>query len=251
MGTLPASVRLALWATAVWNGLAPASTLLDRAFPDIDDVAGDLDRLELWPQIGERVLLCALPHPGHTQAMPKGGTELLADALDAGECVYVPMFGGAIVPEIEPYGPASDQGWRARLRAFDCAPTPIHRIEMLTDSAIERRLQAAIAAATSELTQIDLVPWQRSSERDRAAAELSGSFGLPAGLPGRLARTIWSAGTASEAAEAALEHDPIVGAAAHERRQSTLRDLMVGADQVLADATNLAAVVLAGLVPAR
>lgn len=251
MGTLPASVRLALWATAVWNGAAPANALLDRAFPDIDDVAGDLDRLELWPQIGERVLLCALPHAGHAQSMPKGGAELVAEALDAGECTYVPMSGGALVPVIEPYGPESDQGWRALLRAFDCAPTPIHRVEMLTDSGVERRLQAAVAAATDELTDIDLVPWQRSSERDRAASRLSGDFGLPAGLPARLARTIWSAATVSEAAEAALEHDAIVGAAAHERRQSALRDLMIEADQVLADATNLAAVVLAGLVPAR
>ncbi len=251
MGTLPASVRLALWATATWNAAASPEHLLDRAFPDLDDLSGDLDRLELWPQIGERVLLCALPHPGHAQSLPKGDAEFLAQAMDAGECVFVPMFGGALVPRIEPYGPTGDQGWRARLQAHDCAPTPIHRVEMLTDSAIERGLQAAIAAATAELDDIDLVPWQRTSERDRAASELSGAFGLPAGIPARLARTIWSAATVSEAAEVALEHDPIVGAQLHERRAVALRELMIAADAALADATNLAAVILAGLVPAR
>ena len=251
MGTLPASVRLALWATAAWNGQALGASVIERSFPDVDDVSGDLDRLQLWGELGERVMLCALPHPGHAQSVPRGSTSLMAETLDAGECAYVPMIGGAMVPLIEPYGPEQDQGWRAELRAFDCSPTPTHRIEMLTGSSIERRLQSEIASATAELVDIDLVPWQRSSERDEAAGHLSGAFGLPAGMPARLARTIWSAATVSTAAEAALDHDPIVGASAHSQRHEVLRRLMIECDQVLADATNLAALTMAGVVADR
>ncbi|MBD2760314.1 hypothetical protein IEE94_12430 [Yimella sp. cx-573] len=251
MGTLPASVRLALWATAAWNGAAPAAAVIERAFPDIDDMSGDLDRLELWPQIGERVLLCALPHPGHAHVMPKSSPSLMADALDAGECVFVPMFGGALVPELIPYGPQGDRGWQAHLRAYDCAPVPTHRIEMLTSSDIERTLTTEIRSTTTELDDIDAVPWQHSGERAQASTRTSAPFGLPSGMDGRLARVIWTAATISDAAEAALEQDAAGAAAAHELRQSALRRLLVTADQALADATNLAALQLAGLVPTR
>ncbi|GAB3583770.1 hypothetical protein [Calidifontibacter terrae] len=251
MPTLPASVRLSLWATAVWNGNAPAQALIQRAFPDIDEVTGDLQRLSDWPTLGERVLLCALPHPGNLVGLPKCSPALHTAAVEAGECVYVPMLGGALVPELSTYGPQDDAGWLAVLTAYDCLPTPIHRIEMLDESAIERELTREIASATRELADIDAVPWQTAAERAHAAAELDRRWGLPAEVPGRLARIIWTAGAVSAAADTALEQDPAAGAGAHRARGDLLYGLRSTADKALADATNLAALALAGMLPPR
>ena len=54
MSSLPASVRLALWATASYAGRLPLEEVMDRALPDVDDVRGDVDRLALWRDLGER-----------------------------------------------------------------------------------------------------------------------------------------------------------------------------------------------------
>lgn len=251
MGTLPASVRLALWSTAAWNGAADRGQVIERSFPDFDDVSGDLGTLELWPQIGERMLLCALPHPGRVQSLPSGGPAFVADALEAGECVYVPMSGGALVPVLRQYGHESDHGWQATLHAYDCAPTPIHTIEMLTAGGIERELMAVVGSTTAQLEAIDAVPWQASTERNRAAAQLQGPYGLPNGIPARLAKVIWTAATASAAAQAALDLPPSAGAYAHSEREMLLREMLIQADQALADATNLACLTIAGLVPDR
>ena len=48
MSSLPASVRLALWATASYAGRLPLEEVMSRALPDVDHVGGDVDRLALW-----------------------------------------------------------------------------------------------------------------------------------------------------------------------------------------------------------
>ena len=64
MSELPASVRLALWITASWRGDLGTTDALGRAFPDLDHVAGDLARLDVWRDLGEQALFVALPRPG-------------------------------------------------------------------------------------------------------------------------------------------------------------------------------------------
>ena len=81
MSTLPASVRLSLWITAAWAGRTSVPEALAAALPDVDDVAGDVDRLTLWGELGERVLVAALPRPGPlvgeaAEAVPAGATVL-------------------------------------------------------------------------------------------------------------------------------------------------------------------------------
>ena len=39
VSSLPASVRLALWATASYAGRLPLEEVMDRALPDVDHVA--------------------------------------------------------------------------------------------------------------------------------------------------------------------------------------------------------------------
>lgn len=251
MSSLPAAVRLSLWATAVWNRRARAEELFPRAFPDLDDVAGDHDRLTLWGELGERVLLCALPHPGDVSRLPRGDTEFVADALETQECVYVPMTGGALVVDVREYGPRDDRGWQAELRPHDCAPLPTHRLEMLDDASIERDLRSTLARCTMQLEDLDAVPWQDFGDRLRAPRRMAGEYGLPSGLPSRSARTIWTASTVGDAVDAALGAPAATGAGAHARRVEVLHELRGAADRALEDATNHAALVLAGFVPGR
>ena len=70
MPMLPASVRVALWASASLNGRSGPADLVARALPDIDDVQGLDEALGWWRDIGEQVVLVALPRPGRHGGMP-------------------------------------------------------------------------------------------------------------------------------------------------------------------------------------
>ena len=206
MSTLPASVRLSLWITTAWAGRTSVPEALAAALPDVDDVAGDVDRLTLWGELGERVLVAALPRPGDLTALPQGDPAFASAAAAAGECVYVPALGGALVPVVDRYGPRTDEGWQVTLTAYDCDPTPVHRLEALDESHVERTLRERLLAATSALEGLDVQPFAGSSMREVADDRLAaGRWGLPDGLPGRAARTIQLAGTVAAAAQLGLD----------------------------------------------
>ena len=109
MTVLPASVRLALWATRALGGELDLPTALRLATPDADHVQGALARLQLWRDLGERVVLVALPRPGDLTGLPRGVLEFSGAAAEARECVFVPGVGGALVPEVDEFGPEGDQ----------------------------------------------------------------------------------------------------------------------------------------------
>lgn len=250
MSTLPAAVRLSLWATSAWAGHVDLDEALRRALPDVDDVSGDLERLATWQDLGERVLACALPRAGDVTGLPRGNPDLTAAAIDAGECVFVPALGGALVPTVSTYGAAGDEGTAVRLTAYDCAPTPVHRLEELHESQIERVLRQRLAESTQLLLDLDVQPWAGSPLRamadDRVALR---QWGLPPGLPGRALRILQTAGTVGAAMDLALEHSPAVDSATDEARHRVLRDLQAEADVAMAQATTIAALGLAGLRP--
>lgn len=248
MPTLPASVRLSLWVTAAWAGHLSLEAALEHALPDIDDVHGDVSRLDLWPTLGERVLVCALPRPGDVTSVPAGNPELLADAATHGECVYVPVLGGALVPDVTSYGPEGDTGWQAKLTAYDCNPTPIHRLEALQESQIERQLREELARSTTALEDLDITPFAGSSMREVVDSQLGSTrWGVPPGMPGRSIRTMQLAATVSAAIDVALDNPHALTGADHSARDVHLRRLQSVADRALADATNVAALSLAGL----
>ncbi|NHN54868.1 hypothetical protein G9U51_03600 [Calidifontibacter sp. DB0510] len=245
MTCLPASVRLSLWVTAAWSGRCTPPEALTRALPDIDDVSGAVDRLELWPALGEQVLLCALPHPGQPEALPRGSSAFVGAAVDAGECVYVPSLGGALVPVVSAYGSSQEPGWQIELTAYDTDPVPLHRVEMLTPSEIERGLLEQIRSATTELDDLEVVPWSGARSRE-SVSQVDLSWSLPAGMPGRAVAVVQRAALIAQACEAATNDDLPGSAAAHSARAAVLRRLEVAADAALADATNLAALTIAG-----
>jgi len=176
---------------------------VDRAHPDLDHITGDLGRLSLWRDLGERAVLVALPRPGNLAGMPRGSTELIAAATDAGECVYVPGIGGVLVPTIEHFGPAGDQGTRVTWSAYDCDPVPAHTLEALSLSEIERGFLQELMERTRAIEALDARPWAGSPFRsmaDRTQRQPMGTAGRAAiashqhhhdGRAGRCGRRAW------------------------------------------------------------
>lgn len=247
---LPASVRAALWGTEVLRGRLPADELDRRALPDVDVVSGLAGQVGLWRDLGERALLVALPRPGDLGGMPQGSPDLLAAATAAQECLFVPGVGGALVPELETFGPPGDQGWRATWTAYPAAPLATHRVEALDLGQTELALRQELAALTQELVQAGAPPFGAAAERGAARARDAGrgtaAWGLPGGMPPRAVRVVDLAGTVLTMADAGLE------SAAHSadassvvRRDEVLRRLRSLASRALADATNAAALHLA------
>lgn len=252
MSSLPASVRLSLWITAAWSGHVDVDEALRRALPDIDHVDGDVAHLHLWQELGERVLACALPRPGDISSLPRGNPDLVAAATESGDCVYVPGIGGALVVQLEEYGPAGDVGTMAHLTAYECDPTPTHRLERLQESQVEREFRAHLLAAAGALEGLDVQPWAGSDLRDRADDHVTlTDWGLPPGLPGRAVRVIQQAAVAGAAADLGLQTSPAVGAGEDRQRHQVLLDLQAAADSAMADACTAAALAVAGLRAAR
>ncbi|GGB34368.1 hypothetical protein GCM10011492_26290 [Flexivirga endophytica] len=234
--------------TAAWAGHLDLEEAVRQALPDADHVAGDVGHLATWQDFGERVLACALPRAGDISGLPRGNPELTAAATDSGECVYVPAIGGALVPSIEIFGPEGDQGMAVRLTAFDCEPTPAHRLEELHESQIERELRTRLVHATSALESLDIQPFAGSTLRAQADEVTTlREWGLPSGLPGRAIRILQTAGTVGAAVDFALGHSPAIDVAADAGRLRALRELQAATDQAMAHATTAAALHLAGM----
>ena len=248
MPDLPAAVRLSLWVTAAWAGHLDLELAVRHALPDADHVAGDVGHLAMWQDFGERVLACALPRAGDISGMPRGNPGLNAAATESGECVFVPTLGGALVPSVEIFGPQGDEGMTVHLTAYDCSPTPAHRLEELHESQIERELRTCLAQATNALESLDIGPFAGSNLRAQADEVTAlREWGLPSGLPGRAIRILQTAGTVAAAVDFALGHSHAIDAASDVGRHRALRELQGAADRAMAHATTAAALQLAGL----
>ena len=254
MSVLPLSVRLSLWATAAYAGQLTVDAAVQRAHPDLDPVTGELGRLSLWRDLGERAVLVALPRPGNLSGMPHGSAELVAAATEAGECVYVPGIGGALVPTIELFGPADDQGTRVTWSAYDCDPVPVHTLEALSLSEIEQDFRQVLMERTRAIEDLDARPWANSAFRS-IADELSVSqWGLPAGLPARATKIITMAAAVAVATELGLSdraQSQVLTSTVAQQRSILLTSLEASADVAMAAAATIAALSLAGLRPGR
>jgi hypothetical protein len=268
-------VRLALWVTHAWTDGAGRGSLLEqtlaRALPDAEYVAGDVQRLDLWHELGESALLVALPAPGDLRGMPSAGPDAVGAAAAAGECVYVPGLGGMLVPTVTtfgaesagaesagaPSGPAArrrslDVGTRVDWTAYDSDPVPRHRVEALDAGQLERSLRELVAEATAGLERVGGRPFAHRMGRELADAAAGGRWALPPGLPPRADRVIRLAGTVSAVAGVALETpDDSLSVTTSTQRRQVLQRLRRGSERALADAASAACAAIAGWVPAR
>ena len=251
---LPACVRLSLWATAAFAGRMTIEEAVNRAHPDLDHVTGDLDRLSLWHGLGERAVLVALPRPGNLTGMPRGCADLVAAATAAGECVYVPAIGGALVPTIEHFGPSGDEGTQVTWSVYDCDPVPTHTLEALSLSEIELSFRQDLMEHTRAIEALDAGPWEGSAFRSMADERSTGRWGLPDGLPARATRIITMAALVGVAAEIGLSgpaQSQVLTGTLTEQRRVLLNHLDVMADRAMAAAATVAALSMAGLRPGR
>ncbi|WP_165700093.1 hypothetical protein [Ornithinimicrobium ciconiae] len=247
MADLPASVRVALWATTALGGLVDLEEVPHRAMPDLDHVDGLVPQLALWRDLGERLVLLALPRPGDLTSMPRGPADLVAAATEAEELVYVTGLGGALVPDIHTFGPEGDQGWQALWTSFDADPVPQHVVQQLSLPDVELQLRREVAALTAEL---DLAPGQPLTGHGLEGAvrgSLDQEWGLPDGLPARSVRVIELAGAITGLAEAGLDHRlHSADSSSTLQRERILRQLHDVAAKALVAATNVGALHLAG-----
>jgi hypothetical protein len=254
MSVLPVCVRLALWTTAAYAGKLTVDEAVDRAHPDLDLFTGDLDRLSLWQELGERAVLVALPRPGDLSGMPRGSADLFAAATEAGECVYVPGIGAALVPTIEHFGPAEDQGTQVTWSSYDCDPVPVHTLEALSLGEIERGFRQELTERTLAIEALDAGPWAGSPFRSMADELGTGQWGLPDGLPPRATHIITMAAMIGVATELGLsdqaQSQVLTGTFAEQRRKQ-LKGLDASADMAMAAAATVAALSMAGLRPSH
>ena len=245
---LPASVRVAVWASAAFAGQVPLDEVPRRALPDLDHCAGLIDTLRLWRDLGEQIVLVALPRPGDLTGMPQGPVDLVAAATGAEEMVFVPGLGGAMVPTIEPFGPSGDQGWQARWTSYDADPVPTHQVQGVSLPDVELQLRRDVGGLTSELAVAAGVPLSGDDLEAIARRRLSQTeWGVPAGLPSRAVRVIELAGSITSLAEVGLDHRlQAADSAGILQRERILQRLHERAARALAAATNVASMHLVG-----
>jgi hypothetical protein len=247
MADLPASVRVALWATAAFAGRVELEDVPRLAMPDLDHVDGLVPQLGLWRDFGERLVLVALPRPGDLTSMPGGPAELRDAATQAEEMVYVTGLGGALVPDIRPFGPEGDQGWEAQWAAYDADPVPQHVVQRLSLPDVELQLRREIGALTSDLGRAPGQPLSSHGLDEAVRRSLNTSWGLPDGLPPRAVRVIELAGAITGLAATGLDHRlHSADSSSTLQREEVLRQLHDRAAHALVSATNVGALHLAG-----
>jgi hypothetical protein len=186
--------------------------------------------------------------------MPRGSADLFAAATEAGECVYVPGIGAALVPTIENFGPADDQGTRVTWSSYDCDPVPVHTLEALSLGEIERGFRQELTERTLAIEALDAGPWAGSALRSKADELSIGQWGLPGGLPSRATHIITMAAVIGVATELGLSdqaQSQVLTGTVAEQRRIQLNCLDASADVAMAAAATVAALSMAGLRPSH
>lgn len=246
VAVLPASVRVALWTSAAYAGQVALDEVPERALPDIDHCTGLAERIGLWRDLGEQVLLVALPRPGDLTGMPRGPVEFLAAATASEELVFVPGVGGALVPTVEEFGPEGDRGWQVRWSGFDTDPVPSHVVQAVALPDVELALRREVGALTAELAA-GPTPLSGHGLEPVARRAVDQAWGLPAGLPPRATRVIELAGTITSLAGLGLDRRlQGIDSSGTLQRERLLQQLHDRAAHALVAATNVASMHLAG-----
>jgi hypothetical protein len=247
MPVLPASVRVALWASAALHGHADLAEVSRRALPDIDEVQGLDGALTWWRDVAEQVVLVALPRPGQLHGMPSGPPDMLAAAAQAEEVLFVPGVGGALVPQVTSFGPEGDQGWRVDWRSYSSDPMPRHVVQAMSVSEVELRLRTTLATLTDQLSMTPGSPMAGAAAETEARRGVRDRWGMPPGMPKRCTRVVELAGSVLHLSDIGLsEGMQSIDSSSTTSREVLLRQLRDEACAALATASNVAALSYAG-----
>ncbi len=247
MPVLPASVRVALWATEAFSGRLPLEKVGSLSLPDIDDISGLTPMLQVWRDVGERVVMVALPRPGSFAGMPTGPASLSAAAQAAEEVVFVPGLGGALVPEITEYGPREDRGWRANWTAYPSDPLPAHVAQALDLADVQLRLRTTIAEVSEQLSMTPGSPLAGAATELMARRRLQQDWGMPSTAPRRATQVIELAGSVLAMADIGLDDQmQSIDSSNTQTRERLLRALHAEGVAALVTGTNVAVQHMAG-----
>ncbi len=258
--TLPRSVLLALWGTAVLDGRAPAEAAV-RVVTGVDEphtITGEDQPVSAAPggpglhdlldHLDGRAsaLRALLPAPGDALGLPPLPAAVQA-AVDAGEAVVVtPARGEApgwtYVPLVEPFGSEDDQGFLVRWRGWVHPPGVRLPAPAFGDLAeAERALRTALVRATEALHSLDVARW-RDDAADRIERLRDGGVDhrlLPPGTDRRAVRVIGTAARVRGIVEvAALDDGGSVSGWEAGRRAELLREIDTTARRALAAAAS-------------
>lgn len=247
MPELPASVRVALWASAALNGAVDVDSVARNALPDIDDISGLTPTLTLWRDVAEPFVLVALPRPGNLVGMPTGPIDMIGAAHEAQEMLFVPQLGGALVPQIAAYGSSSELGWSAAWTAYPSDPMPQHVVQSISVADVELRLRTTLADLTDTLSLKPGSAMASAAMEVFARRSIGTNWALPTGLPSRAERVIELAGSVMTLADIGLTDGmQSVDSTSTVGREVVLRRLRDEATGALTAATNAAAMSFAG-----
>lgn len=233
------------------TGDVPSAALDRLVAPEVSRTESVRSHVEMWAAFGEPAVLVALPSPASTGLVPRGNTRLLQAAFAAGECVFVPTMGGALVPYgadgepgvSEADGESVDVTWRR----FDSDPVETWQLDALSVREVSRNLHEETEAALAVIKQ----PWNSRGLRALADAALgparTGALGIPERLPPATLTLISDAAAIGHAARLGLRMPDDGTVLESADRRDGLRRLADAADTALATATCIAALHLAGL----
>jgi hypothetical protein len=253
MSALPVSVRLSLWVTAAFAAGTPVARAFAQAAPDAGSIDAPVDRVEAWRAVGEGALFAAAPRAGDATSAPAGPPEFFAAACDAGECVFSPSVGGALVPAVTTYGPDGDQGLAVTWAAYPTEPLPTHVAQAWSLRDATELLRRSVTESVEALEALDLSPWPSRGLRSLAERSLgeARALGLPPGVPPRAVALIVEAARIGDACDLALSHlDVTHSLAGYHAQMQQVRRLRQACDSALVTATNVGAATLAGWRPA-
>ena len=186
--------------------------------------------------------------------MPRGSADLVAAATEAGECVFVPGIGGALVPTIESFGPEGDQGTQVTWTAYDAEPVPVHTLEALSLAEVDLRFRQELAEQTRQIDALDAQAVDRPGPGTRRRVGAPARHGAcPTACPSARCGVLSTASVVSLGTELGLTiaAPPALTSATDERRRVLLTSLLASADRAVATAATVSALSLAGMRPGR
>ncbi|MGK4580437.1 hypothetical protein [Kitasatospora sp. HPMI-4] len=234
----PRSGRLTAWGNALLSGLASPDDAAAAVLGEDEthrvtglpgDAAGDehgltwaLGRLRVLGVTGLRL---ALPDAGHPLGLT-GPPEFNAEAMAAGEAVLAIGAPIGLVPEVEVYGPAGDQGVRVLWRCRPVNEGPPAGVPSLFEA--ERELADGLREATVLLTRLDVAGAGPEALRALEEYRRRGHTELLApGYPPRAVRVLESARRISALLAIALGgHGAAVSASEMAARREVLAPLV-------------------------
>jgi hypothetical protein len=216
-------------APAPWDD--PATTVT-ATVPELPPNAGLVDLFATLVTLGATGMRLVLPSPGDVLGLP-GPPWFNEVALEAGECVLVPLAEGpskagalALVPQVTEFGSEAEPGAMVTWHVYGVRAPRVTDLGGIAEA--DQELRTALDRATRELARLDVARW-REDAADRLALIRDGGVEpglLPPTTPQRCLRVLATAARVQAIVELAAEDDggSVTGYEAGARTEA-LRDL--------------------------